>query len=338
MTGSGRLRKHAVGCLLLALWLASCGHPPTAALPFSAGSNTPTAVSSARHDQALLTIVAPAENTELAGGHDLRIALYLVDQDLQPLEGAAVQSELWTPSGELFASWPCTGRGQGHYLCETVTLPLRGASGTWRVTGEATWSGGQKAAVEGTFQAQPSVSEVYRVRHGFWIEPPRVLGLGTGFYNLSQSGGLHFEDWLNEDGSGYVILDNYRYNAVGVTFATLEVHWGHAAFPADGAAAAAWAQSLAATGLHHQEPETPLLALTASRTVFQGYPAWQVAGQGMEYYVAEAAAAYPVECLIITCPGSDWLWSLVLSTDHEPWMDHLRAVRETFECPPGNQD
>jgi hypothetical protein len=112
--------------------------------------------------------------------------------------------------------------------------------------------------------------------------------------------------------------------------------WRSAAFPADGETAIAYAQSLAGTGLHHQDPDTPLTDLAAGAVTFQGRSAWQVLGRGKEYYVAQAASEYPVEWLMFHCPGSDWLWSLVLSTDHEDYMDHLRAVQETFECPPAN--
>ena len=330
------VRRRAVGCVLLILSLTSCARPPAETLPVSAVATRPSAAPGTEGQPAQLSIISPLESAELSGGQDLRIALRLVDQTNQPRQGAAVQAQLWTPSGELWASLPCSDAGNGHYLSEYVSPPLRGAGGTWHVTGQASWDDGQQAAVEGTFQAEPSISETYHSRYGFWIEHPRIFGLGTGFYNLAQSGGLHFEDWLNEDGSGYVILDNYRYDALGVTFAALEVHWRDEGFPADAAAACALAQSLAATGLHHQEPDAPLAKLTATRTAFQGRLAWQVVAEGQEYYVAEAAAGYPVEGLIFQCPGSDWLWSLVLSTDHEPYMDHLRAIQETFECPPGD--
>jgi hypothetical protein len=319
------LRQRAMGFSLLALLLTGCGRAPAETLP---------EVSS--HRECLLNLISPLESTQVSGGQDLRITLYLVDQNGLPVEGATVQAELWTPSGKRFASLPCTDRGEGRYLSEYASLSLRGASGTWHVIGKATWDDGQQAEVEGTLQVKPSISEMYQDRYGFWIEHPRIFGLGTGFYNLSESGGLHFEDWLNEDGSGYVILDNYRYNTIGVTFAALEVHWRHVAFPADGAVAIAYAQSLAGSGLHHQDPDTPLTDLAAKTVTFQGRPAWQVLGRGSEYYVSKAANEYPVEWLMFHCPGSDWLWSLVVSTDHEDYMNHLRAVQETFECPPVN--
>ncbi len=336
---SGNAFRQRAMCLsLLALLLASCGRAPASPLGSGSASATRTGALPAPHQEGLLSIVSPLETARLSGGEDLRVALDLVDGDDVPVEGAEAQAELWTPSGELFASLPCKDAGRGRYLSDHVTLPLRGASGTWHVIGKASLPAGQQAEAERTFEADPSVSEMYRDRYGFWIEYPRIFALGTGFYNLSESGGLHFEDWLNEDGSGYVILDNYRYDALGVTFAALEIHWRHAEYPADAATAIALARSLAESGLHHQDPDTPVTKLTAEATTYQGRPAWHVLGRGSEYYVSKAAAEYPVEWLIFQCSGSDWLWSLVLSTDKEDYMDHLWAVQQTFECPPLRAD
>jgi hypothetical protein len=308
--------------------------PPTSTPPTSA----PTAALHASLQEGLLMIISPLETTQLSGGENLRIAFNLVGQDDLPVEGVSVQGELWTPSGEIFASVPCIDIGKGRYVSEYVGLPLRGAGGTWHIIGKATLKDDQIAEVESTFQAKPSISEAYQKRYGFWIEHPKIFGLGTGFYNLSDAGGLHFEDWVNEDGSGYVILDNYRYTTIGVTFAALEIHWRHVEFPVDEATAIDYAQSLVNTGLHHQDPDTPITNLTAKMVSFQSRSAWQVLGRGNEYYVSKAASDYPVEWLILQCPGSDWLWSLVISTDDEVYVNHLRAVRETFECPPINPD
>ncbi|MCK5314744.1 MAG: hypothetical protein KAJ53_06455 [Anaerolineales bacterium] len=297
---------------------------------------TPTATPRASFQDGLLSIISPLENSEVSGGANLVIQLHLVDHDDLPVEAAVVQADIWHPGGELFTGLSCIDKGKGRYLSENVSLPLRGASGTWQVIGKATWQDGQQAKTDRTFQVNPSISEMYQNRHGFWIEHPRIFGLGTGFYNLHGTGGLHFEDWLNKDGSGYVILDNYRYVVMGVTFATLEVHWQHVDFPTDGAAAIAYAENLARTGLHHQDPDTPLTKLTAKKVTFQDRSAWQVLGRGSEFYVAKAAAEYPVEWLIFQCPGLDWLWSLVISADNVGYMNHLRAVQKTFECPPVN--
>jgi hypothetical protein len=315
-------------CVLVAFLLAGC----------TGGSVPSTAMSEASAQEGHLRIVSPLEDTRLSGGGDLRIALSLVDQDDLPIEGAAVQAELWHPGGELFAEIPCEDRGSGSYLAETVSLPLRGSSGTWRIMVRATLPNGQPAEAESAIRAGPSISEIYLERHGFWVEYPQIFGLGTGFYNLQETGGLHFEDWLNGDGSGYVILDNYRYVAIGVTFATLEVHWQDLDFPEDEADAAAFAASLDGAGFHHQDPDTPLKEMAAEAFTFHGRPAWHVSGLGSEYYVSSAGAEYPVEWLILQCPGSDWLWALVIAADDANYMDHLRTVRNTFKCPLANRN
>jgi hypothetical protein len=334
------MRNLAMCCSLLFLLATGCarksaGEIPTVSfLPSAIASITPTAIPHEIYQEGLLSIISPLENRQASGGENLRVSLYLVDQDDLPVEGATVRAELWSPDGELFASLPCMDKGEGRYVSEYVSLPLRGARGTWHIVGKATWKDGKQAETKHMIQVNHSISEMYQNWHGFWVEHPRVFALGTGFYNLAESGGLHFEDWLYEDGSGYVILDNYRYNAVGITFATLEVHWRHAEFPADGGTAIAHAQNLAESGLHHQEPDTPLTQLSARKVAFQDREAWQVLGRGQEFYVSKAAAEYPVEFMVFQCPDSDWLWSLVIATDRETYLNHLRAVQQTFECPP----
>jgi len=347
------LWQRVIGCSLLALLLTGCGGarteavlevssvlPPAASITPTATTTSlvavvvsPTDTSQAADQEGLLRITSPLATTEVSGGDDLRIALYLVDQDDLPVEGAAVQVELWAPGGELLVVLPCADQGHGRYLAEYVSLPLRGAGGAWQVVGRAAWGDGQQTEAERTFQVSTSLSETYQERYGFWIVLPRIYGLGTGFYNLHESGGFHFEDWSNEDGSGYVILDNYRYGAAGITFATLEVYWKLVDFPIDEVAAIVHAQNLAETGLHHQEPNTSVMNPVAKAVTFQDQPAWQVIGWWKEYYTAKAAPERPAEWLIFPCPGSDWLWSLAISTNYVVHMRNLRALQETFECP-----
>lgn len=332
------LRILAALSLLIPFLLAACqpaslADPPGfVGLPTATESTTlpPT---SATAPGGFLDIVAPSENTQISGGGDLRVTLLLTNHQGQPVEGAAVDVELRLPNGDLFVADDCRTIDQGLYGCPPVTLPLRGAGGTWRVLASASWEGSQTAVVETTFQANPSISEWYLDRLGFWIEQPRIFGLGKGFYNLSETGGLHFEDWLNEDGSGFVILDNYLYISIGITFAAIEIHWQDAGYPDGEAAAIAFVENLSQQGLHHNDPDVPVTILTPEPVEFQGRSAWLVHGWGSEYYVAKPAAAYPVEWLIFTCPDSEWLWSLVLHTDDETHLSHLRSIRESFQCP-----
>jgi len=337
-----------MGFLLLVLLLTGCSSAPTetlpavSAAPFQTASVVPTLtpIKSQQYGQqdGQLSIISPLHSTQVSGGGGLRIAFYLIDHNDMPLEGAIVQAELWTPAGELFASLPCIDNGNGQYLAEYIRLPLRNTGGYWHLVGKAKWNDDQQAEAEATFQATPSISEMYKNQYGFWIDQPQIFGLGTGFYNLSQSGGLHFEDQLNEDGSGYVLLDNYRYEALGVTFAALEIQWQNADYPPDGASAAAYAQSLVGPGLPHQDPDAPQMVLTAKQVTFQDRPAWQVTGRTKEYYVSAAAAEYPVEWLIFNCPASDWLWTLTISTDYQLYLSRLRSLQETFECLPASPD
>jgi hypothetical protein len=102
--------------------------------------------------------------------------------------------------------------------------------------------------------------------------------------------------------------------------------------------AIAHARSLAENGLHHQDPDTPVELLAAEPTTFQGLPAWQVSGQGHEYFVSKAAAEYPIKMIMFECQDSDWLWTLVLSTDKKIYIPHLRRKLNTFECPVGNKN
>jgi hypothetical protein len=277
-----------------------------------------------------LTVVFPLETTEVRGGQAIRVSISLVDQGNQPIEMATVQAELWAPSGEAFATLVCVDTGQGRYLSDYVQLPLRGAGGTWRVVAQATWMDGGQAQGERTFTGIPFLSETYQSRYGFWVEPPRLFGYNVAMYNL-HNGGLHFEDRSYEDGGGYVLLDNYRYETVKVTFATLDVHWGPADFPTDAAAAIARIQDLA--GPYRQDPETPTTELEAESTLFQDRPAWRVTGRWKAFYAPNPTVRYPVEWTIFRCPDSDWLWTLAIYAEKTAYMDHLREVRGTFECP-----
>jgi hypothetical protein len=281
-----------------------------------------------------LTILSPLETIVLYGGGELRVALSLQEPDGRPLEAAIVQVELWSPGGVRFMNLPMEDNGQGRYLGKTISLPLSGAGGDWRVVAQASWGDGGHAYAEGVFTVRPSISETYQELYGFWIEPPSIHGLGTGFYNLQGGGGLHFEDWLEEDGGGYVILDNYRYQATGVTYLTLEVHWQPIDYPGDEATVIAHALDLGEKGLHHRDLESNITDFVAIRTTFQGFPAWKVVGQYRESYTANSAVLRPAEWIIFQCPGSDWTWSLLITSDKSNYMNYLRSQRNTFICPP----
>jgi hypothetical protein len=243
-----------------------------------------------------------------------------MDHDDQPVEGATIQAELRAPNGDVFAAPPCTDKGQGRYLADHVTLPLRGAEGTWRVTVRATWGDGKQAQAERAFKSRPSLSEELQRKYGFWVEIPHSFDCGNA-YLRHYSG--HYDG-----GEGYVLIDNKCHGTI-----SLDVHWRHADFPADEAAATAYARDLSVAVQQEHNLESNL---TADLTTFQGQPTWRVIGRWK--FTKDETEGYirggPIEWLIFQCPGSEWLWSVVVSTNNEAsYMDHLRTTRETFECP-----
>jgi len=269
-----------------------------------------------------LTVAFPLDTTELAGGQSLRVTVFLVDNDDQPVEGATVQAELRAPNGDVFATLPCADKGQGRYLADYVCLPARGTGGTWRVSARATWDDDKQAQAERTFKGLPSLSEKYQDLYGFWIEIPE----------LECRNKIHeFRDHRYEDGSGFVILE---YHCAGTShiLAELDVHWQHADWPADKATAIAHAQRLSPPMYH--DPDQPNIKLAAEQTTFQGRPAWRVTGWWR--FTWESAGALgdgPIEWIIFRCPGSDWLWTIAISTNETAYLDYLRTLQGTFECP-----
>lgn len=208
---------------------------------------------------------------------------------------------------------------------------MRGAGGAWRMVAHATWGDDAQVQAEQVFTGIVSPSEMYQNQVGFWIDPPRSLNYNFDMFNLDGAGGFHFEDWHYENGGGYVVFDNYRYTTIGVTFSDLDIHWRHGDLPADEAAVMTHVQNLA--GPNHQEPDTPITDMVVKSTTFQGRGAWHVAGQWREAYVAQSGSLRPAEWLIFRCPGSEWLWTLVISADKAEYMTYLRTLQETFECP-----
>ncbi|MBU0492624.1 MAG: hypothetical protein KKA73_11470 [Chloroflexi bacterium] len=274
-----------------------------------------------------LTIVYPTATTERTGGQTLRITLSLADNDGQPVDGAMVQADLQLPDGSVLTTLDCVDKGQGHYLADYVTLPLRGAGGEWRVIARATWGDGQQARAERAFKGLPSVSERLQKQYGFWIDPPNLFE-----YNEVHPADPHFEERIYPDGGGYVLLENNIPRGTSHLVVNLDVHWQAVSFPADEAAAIAHVRGLGAMNRHNSNP--PSLVQAAQQTTFQGRPAWIITGQ-WEYQRSERTSSVlrPAEWLILSCPGSAWVWTIAISTNEPAYMDDLRVLRETFECP-----
>jgi hypothetical protein len=291
-------------------------------ISFSPANQAPT------RQEGSLTMTFPLGTTELVGGQSLRVTVSLVDDNDQPVGGATVQAELWTPKGDVFATLPCADKGQGRYLSDYVRLPLRGTEGTWRVAAQATWEPDGQAQVEQTFKGLSSFSEELQSLYGFWIELSDLFP-----YNVPHADDPRNKYWPYEDG-GYVILANnfFRGGTYGY-FVMLDVHWRHVNLPTDEAAAVAYVQSLA--GPHGKTMDIPATNLVTEPVSFRGWPAWRVNG----HWESTPANGNPpsgglVEWMVFPCPGSDWLWTVVIATNgEESYMDDLRTLRETFECP-----
>jgi len=271
-------------------------------------------------------MVFPLETTELVGGQSLRLIASLVDHNDQPVGGATVQAELQTPNGDVLATLPCADKGRGRYLSDYVRLPLRGTEGIWRVVVRATWGRDGQAQVEQTFKGLSSFSEELQSLYGFWIELSDLFP-----YNVPHADDPRNKYWPYKDG-GYVILaNNFFRGGTYNLFVMLDVHWRHADMPADEAAAIAYVQSLA--GPHGKTIDIPRTNLIAEQLAFRGWPAWRVTG----HWESTPSNGNPppgglVEWMVFSCPGSDWLWTVVIATNDAVYMDDLRTLRETFEC------
>jgi hypothetical protein len=162
------------------------------------------------------------------------------------------------------------------------------------------------------------------------VELPTVFGLNMAMYNL-HSGGLHFEDHDGPEGTGRVVLDNYRYTPTGSTFADLSVYWSDGEFPSDEGAAVAHVAGL--ERLYRQALDAPVNVLTAELGEFRGLPAWRLTGEWEAWTMPRDGASYPVEWTVLRCPLSDSLWTLAIYADRQGFMDDLRVTQATFECP-----
>jgi len=273
-----------------------------------------------------LTMTFPLETTELVGGQSLRVTASLVDHNDQPVKGATVQAELQDPNGDAFVTVPCTDKGQGRYLSDYVRLPLQGTKGTWRVVARATWGDECQAQAEQTFKGLSSFSEELQSLYGFWIELSDLFP-----YNVPHADDPRNKYWPYEDG-GYVILaNNFFRGGTYNHFVMLDVHWRHADLPSDEAAAVACVRSLA--GPHGKTMDIPTANLATERVTFRGWPAWRVNG----HWESTLSNGNPppgglVEWMVFLCPGSNWLWTVVIATNDAMYMDDLRTLRETFEC------
>jgi hypothetical protein len=131
--------------LLILILLGACGSIPITLPPDSPGTSARTATNTYKPTRTAifpptstapkghLKIVSPSEGTQLSGGQDLRVVLEMTNIEGQPVEDASVAVEMWLPNGDLFISDDCRSFASNLFDCPTVTLPLRGAGGAWRI-------------------------------------------------------------------------------------------------------------------------------------------------------------------------------------------------------------
>lgn len=275
-----------------------------------------------------LTIIFPQTTTELVGGQSFRVTVLLKNFEDQPVAGALVTAELWTPGGELFATLPCLDKSGGRYLADSISLPLRESQGIWRVVVQAVWGDGMTAKGEGQFNGLNSYSERLQQLFGFWIDLTDLFP-----YNISNADDPRLKTYTYANG-GYVILANNLTSAeINNSFVILDVHWRQLDFPQDEAAAVDYVLNLA--GPHRITLEIPTTALTAERDNFQGWPTWHVTGWWYpENALGNPGRSAPLDWIIFRCPGSDRLWTILITTNTVQHLDDLQSIRETFACFP----
>jgi len=275
-----------------------------------------------------LTIVFPQNSTILAGGQSFRLTIILKNNSDEFLMDASVEAQLWTPDGEIFTTLTCLDNYDGRYLSDPVTLPLQNSNGIWRVTVRAVLGDDVIALGEGQFSGRNSYSERLQELFGFWIELSDLFP-----YNVANAEDPLLKTYSYENG-GYVILaNNLTSAAINRAFVILDVHWQQLDFPKDEISAVNHVLDLA--GPHRITLDISTTDLVAEQDKFRGWPAWHVTGQGNPNNVlGNSGNAYPLDWVIFRCPGSEWLWTILITTNAMEYQDDLKSIRETFECSP----
>jgi len=275
-----------------------------------------------------LDIIFPETSTVLAGGQSFRTTIILKNHSGELATDASVEAQLWTPDGELFTTLTCLDKNDGRYLSDPVTLPLQNSAGIWQVTVRAVLGDDVIAIGEGQFSGRKSYSERLQELFGFWIELSDLFP-----YNVANAEDPLLKTYSYENG-GYVILaNNFTSAAINRAFVILDVHWQQLDFPKDEISAVAHVLDLA--GPHRISLDISTTDLEAEKDNFREWPAWYVTGQGdPDNVLGISGAAYPLDWVIFHCPGSEWLWTILITTNASEYQDDLKLIRETFECSP----
>ena len=273
-----------------------------------------------------LSIIYPQADTELVGGQSVRMTAFLSGSEDQPVTGAGVTAQLWTPGGDLFAEIPCADKGGGRYLADPISLPLRGSQGTWRVTAQAEWGDGLTAQAEEQFTGLISYSERLQDLYGFWIELTDLFP-----YNVPNAEDPQLKTYSYEDGGYLILANNLTTGVLDSTFVILDVHWRDQDMSEDAKAAVDYVLDLA--GPHRITLDISADDLAAEQTNFQGKPAWHVSGLWhRQDALGNPARTAPLDWMVFGCPGSDHLWAILITTNSEHHMDDLESIRGSFAC------
>ena len=307
-----RLGSCGVFFLILGLLLISCIGP-------EAGPNEIQEVYS-------LTIVFPGAATEIAGGQSFRLTIILQDDDGEPMEGAFVEAELWSPDGEMVAALPCSDAKDGRYLANYAALPTRNSQGLWSVFGRAVLEDGQVVEAEGQFIGLKSYSERLGQNFGFWIELTDLFP-----YNISNAEDPLLKSYSYENG-GYVLLaNNITTTQINNSIVILDVHWRQMDFPGDALSAANYALNLA--GPHRISLDLSASDLIVEQDTFLGSQSWHVTGWwNRSNALGDPRPDFPLDWMIFHCPGSKTVWTILITSNEIKYLDDLQLIRESFEC------
>lgn len=274
-----------------------------------------------------LTIVFPGASTEIAGGQSFRLTLILQDEDGEPVEGALVEAELWSPDGEQYRTLSCSDAKAGRYLANSTALPLRNSQGQWRIIGRAMLGNGVIGEAEGEFIGLRSYSERLQQDFGFWLDLTDLFP-----YNIANAEDPLLKTYSYGNG-GYVILaNNLTTGQINNSFVILDVHWRELAFPGDAAAAADYVLNLA--GPHRISLDLSPADLAVEPGSLLGSQSWQVIGWwNPGNALGNPRPPAPLDWRIFQCPGSATVWTILVTTNEIEYLDDLRSIRDSFECP-----
>jgi hypothetical protein len=279
-------------------------------------------------DDPELRILYPAGETELVGGQSFRITLYLTDNKNQPIAGASTEVELRNPDGDIFRTLKCVDKDDGRYLTDPATLPLKNTQGTWQVTARAMIKEDLIVQSKGQFIGQQSYSERIQDLFGFWIEISDPFS-----YYIPNAEDPRLKTYQYENGGYLILANNMRTGVLDSPFVILDVHWQHKEFPEDHKAAIDHILSLA--GPHRITIDISAADLEAEQDSLQNWPAWRISGL---WYRNDALGnplhAVPLDWMSFKCPGSDWLWTILITSNEINYLNELELIRETFSCSP----